>query len=243
MFLLALVSFFTRLPVITADDIILGAHRGSNSTENTLEAIEQAVHNPKYSFMEFDVQLTRDGKVVVYHDYTLLRLHGQASIISNTDYDELCKMADVDIPLLEDVLDVVGDEKLIVDVKGSLNNERNQLLVDEIVSIFVERGISDNLMLSSIFPEIVEYSKKEHPNIKTGVSYMVTSVTYIPSERLVDEFYSYIDYINADYIMLHEQHLKNYDLIKDRLPKGKKLIFWSMSEEMYLIDLDKSKLW
>jgi glycerophosphoryl diester phosphodiesterase len=238
-------AFFMRLPNITAGEehIVIGAHRGINSTENTLESIMSAANDPKYNFVEIDVQMTKDGKIIVYHDYTLMRLYGKPVVVPATNYSDLCYFAGTRIPLLEDVLDLLDNKKLIVDIKGTLSATDNQILVDKIVSSFKSRGSADNLLISSIFPGIVEYSKRAHPNIKTGVSYMFTSITYIPSERLVENFYDYMDFIEADYIMLHEQHLKNYELIRDNLPKGKKLIFWSLDEDMYLMDTDIEQMW
>lgn len=39
--------------------------------------------------LELDVRLTKDGKVVVFHDQTLLRLSGENRCISEVDYASL----------------------------------------------------------------------------------------------------------------------------------------------------------
>ena len=47
-----------------------GAHRGASTkhTENTMAALKAADENDKYAFIEFDVQYSKDKKIVVYHD-------------------------------------------------------------------------------------------------------------------------------------------------------------------------------
>lgn len=54
------------------------AHRGANqlAMENTLEAFELA-YQSGIRAMELDLQLTRDGEVIVFHDDNLMRLAGQ----------------------------------------------------------------------------------------------------------------------------------------------------------------------
>ena len=64
-----------------AEDILLEipvtAHRGSSreAPENTMAAIERAVDNMA-EYTEIDVQMTKDGKIVLSHDRTLKRTAG-----------------------------------------------------------------------------------------------------------------------------------------------------------------------
>ena len=48
-----------------------GLHNGKDAPENSLAAFERACR-AGYG-IELDVQLSRDGKVMVFHDYTLVR--------------------------------------------------------------------------------------------------------------------------------------------------------------------------
>ena len=52
---------------------IVGAHRGASSTapENTMRALEMSIGHS--DFIEIDVQLSRDGIAVIFHDDTLER--------------------------------------------------------------------------------------------------------------------------------------------------------------------------
>ncbi|MEX1347366.1 MAG: glycerophosphodiester phosphodiesterase family protein, partial [Desulfobacterales bacterium] len=68
-----------------------GAHRGASDEhrENTMAALIAADRNSKYAFIEFDVQYSKDRRIVVYHDKRMLRLHGNLKAIGNTTFAEL----------------------------------------------------------------------------------------------------------------------------------------------------------
>jgi glycerophosphoryl diester phosphodiesterase len=95
------------------------SHRGASgyAPENTLKAFELAVRMGSRDF-EFDVHRTRDGKLVVHHDYDLSHTAGEPARISDLDYAELSRLnaaahfaADPSfqrVPLLDEVLDIVA---------------------------------------------------------------------------------------------------------------------------------------
>lgn len=101
------------------------AHRGLHdkgewAPENSLRAFRRAAE--KGYGIELDIQLTRDKRVVVFHDYTLKRVCGQAGRVSDYTYEELRRFplyrTDQKIPLLEEVLRLVdGRVPLIVELK------------------------------------------------------------------------------------------------------------------------------
>lgn len=67
------------------------AHRGYTgygAIENSIEAF-QAANSVGFQMSECDIQLSSDGKPVVYHDQTLLRLHSDANKISDLTAKEL----------------------------------------------------------------------------------------------------------------------------------------------------------
>ena len=68
------------------------AHRGfhdnkTDAPENSLKAMRLAVENG-YG-IELDVQLTKDEKVVVFHDATLKRVCGVDAKVNSMTYEEL----------------------------------------------------------------------------------------------------------------------------------------------------------
>ena len=78
------------------------AHRGLSGLhpENTIEAFAAALpYRP--DAIELDVQLTRDGQVVIFHDETLDRLGKRPGWLKDFTYEELRGLP-IAIPLLED---------------------------------------------------------------------------------------------------------------------------------------------
>eukprot|EP01016_Furgasonia_blochmanni_P045257 TRINITY_DN6353_c0_g1_i4.p2 TRINITY_DN6353_c0_g1~~TRINITY_DN6353_c0_g1_i4.p2 ORF type:complete len:223 (+),score=32.05 TRINITY_DN6353_c0_g1_i4:62-670(+) len=66
------------------------SHRGGSweDLENTLEAFHHAVKAGTH-MLEMDVYMTKDKKVIVYHDPTTYRVSGIYKHIRNYNYDEL----------------------------------------------------------------------------------------------------------------------------------------------------------
>ena len=69
------------------------AHRGGagEADENTMPAFENAVRLG-YRHVETDVQVTRDGEAVLFHDPTLLRLTGATGRVRDHDWAELAQL-------------------------------------------------------------------------------------------------------------------------------------------------------
>ena len=103
------------------------AHRGYHKKEdgipeNSLPAFKRAVdHNFN---IELDVQLTRDGKVIVFHDHLTKRMCGTDKPINLYSYEETQKLnldghGDIHPPLLQDVLDLVqGQVGIVIELKS-----------------------------------------------------------------------------------------------------------------------------
>ena len=136
------------------------AHRGLHSRdrsvpENSLEAFRLA-SRAGYG-MELDVQLSRDGQVVVFHDDTLSRVCGVDKRVDELDYAELSKLRlcgqDAGIPLLSQVLETVnGRGALIVELK---NGRRNRELCEKTYAL-LERYRGD-VCIESFNPLIVAW--------------------------------------------------------------------------------------
>ena len=101
------------------------AHRGlfdndSDAPENSLAAFQKAV-DAGYG-MELDIQLTKDDKVVVFHDATLDRMCGVEGNVWDYTLEELKQFkllnSNENIPTFEEVLKLVaGKTPLIVEYK------------------------------------------------------------------------------------------------------------------------------
>ena len=100
------------------------AHRGlwnEEFPENSIPAFDAAVKN---GFgIECDVQLTKDGKPIIFHDDTLTRMCGLEKRVCELTLDEIkeLKLADSEygIPTFEEFLECVGGKvPLLIELKG-----------------------------------------------------------------------------------------------------------------------------
>ncbi|MFC3343906.1 glycerophosphoryl diester phosphodiesterase membrane domain-containing protein [Paenibacillus abyssi] len=110
-------------------NVSVAGHRGDlyHAPENSMSSIWSAI-NKNVDAVEIDVQMTKDGIVVLNHDYTLNRVAGVNSSVHDLTYAEI---ADLEIgshfsddfqgepiPTLIEVLEEVkGKTKLIVEIK------------------------------------------------------------------------------------------------------------------------------
>jgi len=88
--------------------------------ENSITAIRAAI-DAGYA-IEIDVQFSRDGKAIVFHDYDLGRLTSEVGPVQQRDAAELGEIRLVDsadtIPTLREVLDLVaGRVPLLLEIK------------------------------------------------------------------------------------------------------------------------------
>ncbi|MCX8074400.1 MAG: glycerophosphodiester phosphodiesterase family protein [Clostridia bacterium] len=105
------------------------AHRGLHNEkigiyENTIEAFKKAIYN-KLS-IELDVRITKDRKLVVFHDNTLERLVGINKKVRGLNLEEIKKFhlknSDSRIPTLEEVFEVVDNRvSILIEVKTNNN--------------------------------------------------------------------------------------------------------------------------
>ena len=147
------------------------AHRGLYNNdkgiyENTLSSFKNALK--KDYPIELDIHLTKDNKVIVFHDSNLKRLFKSKEKIKNLTYEELKKYKfsnSLDnIPLLEDVLKFVkGKVPLIIELKY---DRKVGLLEEEVVKLL--KNYEGYYALKSFRFKSVYYLKKHYPHIIRG---------------------------------------------------------------------------
>lgn len=147
------------------------AHRGfhdnkTDAPENSLKAMQLAVENG-YG-IELDVQLTKDEKVVVFHDGNLKRVCGVDAKVNSMTYVDLQKLclfnSNEKIPLFSEVLKVIdGKVPLIMEVK--MVNAKTR--VCELAGKELEnyKGV---YCMESFHPFAVRWYKKNRPDVVRG---------------------------------------------------------------------------
>ena len=147
------------------------AHRGlfdneSDAPENSLAAFEKAV-DAGYG-IEMDVQLTKDNKLVVFHDATLKRMCGAEGNVWDYTLEELQQFrlakSGERIPAFEEVLNLVaGRVPLIVEYKL----DRPLTLVCELGNELL-RQYQGDYCIESFHPFALMWYKKHRPDVLRG---------------------------------------------------------------------------
>lgn len=148
------------------------AHRGlhgDGAPENSLAAFALAAES-SYG-IELDVQLSKDGEVMVFHDYMLSRMTGREGLLSDFTTDELraLKLGDSDerIPTLSEVLALVdGRVPLLVELKGE---SVDTSLCEPLARLLSQ--YSGAYCIESFNPILLGKMSKLMPNVWRGLLY------------------------------------------------------------------------
>ncbi len=157
------------------------AHRGSSAhaPENTLAAFKLAAEQ-EADAIELDVDLTRDGHVVVMHDATLDRTtdgHGRVGDLTLEEIRRVDAGAWKDtafrgerVPLLEEVFETVGQRLLInVEIKGMAL--RGTGLEAQVAALIEKHGLIDRVIISSFNPLALRRVKYVNAHLACGLLY------------------------------------------------------------------------
>lgn len=156
---------------------IVTAHRGYSTAapENTLPAFQLAIdhHSDR---AELDVQMTKDGVVMVTHDTSLRRCTGRNANIYDLTFAQVreldagrwfsARYAGTQIPTLEEVLDLCKEKiQLNIEIKP---NAATPELEAETVRIIREKGFEKDCVITSQSYETLCKAKELDPEIETG---------------------------------------------------------------------------
>lgn len=162
--------------------IRLIAHRGgaAEGYENNLLTYRRAVERGT-EMLELDVQLSKDGKVVVAHDNNLSRLTGQSILIANTCYADLPliqKSVPIDFnpgeyfsqdsddagcrkfTLLDSVLEAFPKTQINIDIKME-----NCDLVKAVNKLICQHKAADRCVWGSFSGKTTDMCYRENPDI------------------------------------------------------------------------------
>ena len=156
---------------------IVTAHRGYSTAapENTLPAFQLAIdhHSDR---AELDVQMTKDGVVMMTHDTSLRRCTGRNANIYDLTFAQVreldagrwfsARYAGTQIPTLEEVLDLCkGKIQLNIEIKP---NAATPELEAETVRIIRKKGFEKDCVITSQSYETLCKVKELDPEIETG---------------------------------------------------------------------------
>lgn len=156
------------------------AHRGgkTNFPENTIYAFENAIKAGSDG-LEVDVQVTKDGVVVLYHPHDLATWTNGKGAVNSFEYKEVYKLDAAynfdpngnklypergkghKIPTLSQILVNFPDIEIIVDLKSM----PVQPLIDAIVKVVNEQKAWDRVVFYSTNDEHLQYFRQVKPDV------------------------------------------------------------------------------
>ncbi len=158
---------------------ILLAHRGdlAHAPENTLPSFSQAIQKGADG-VELDAKLTVDGHVIVIHDETVDRTtNGKGKVASFTleDIRRLdagtwfgAKFAGTQVPLLEEVFETVGKNRLINIELTNYFSPRDGL-VKKVCELIKRHNNAGQIIFSSFLPSNLKVAAQTLPEIPRGL--------------------------------------------------------------------------
>lgn len=158
---------------------IIFAHRGdfAHAPENTLPSFEQALQKGADG-VELDVKLTSDGHVIVIHDSTVDRTTNGKGRVASLALEEIRKLdagswfneqfTGTKVPLLEEVFDLVGKDKLINIELTNYSTPRDGLVI-KVCELIKRHNNHPQIIFSSFFSSNLKIASQILPIIPRGL--------------------------------------------------------------------------
>ena len=193
------------------------AHRGFSSQypENTMLAFERALALGADG-AEFDVQLTKDGIPVVFHDESLKRITGDDQLIKDLTLREL-KLYDLSykfaglcpvqrIPTLEEYFSLVQHQNFLSILEFKTAIFEYDGIEQQVIDMIRGYGLNGKIVLSSFNHYTLLRCKQIAPELPCGILY----------ECRIAEPQDYckrlgMQYLHPDYRFLDDSELAKYE--------------------------------
>ncbi|WP_019241362.1 MULTISPECIES: glycerophosphodiester phosphodiesterase [Bacillus] len=158
------------------------AHRGAAGTfpENTMVAFKEA-ERVGADGIELDVQLTKDGKVVVIHDEQLDRTTNQKGLVMDYTLKELKqfdasykygkKTGFVEIPTLEEVLTWLQGNSMLLNIELKNSVILYPGLEEKVINLVKQYNMQDRVIFSSFNHYSIVHCYQLAPMIETAPLY------------------------------------------------------------------------
>ena len=181
----------------------LVAHRGlmESYPENTLVSLESALLCGA-SFLEFDVQCTADGHLVVFHDTDLLRTTGIQGNLFEMSYEELKNIRaheperfslaffNQHIPLLSDVVQLLQKyprATAFVEIKEETLEQygTDQIMPDLLKTLDI---IHSQCVIISYDESAIEYTKKYSDFLTGWVLHDYDNASHVIAKKILPDY-------------------------------------------------------
>lgn len=195
------------------------AHRGANhyAPQNTMPAFLKAIELGADG-VENDVHLTKDGVLVICHNYDIDQTSNGTGFISDYTLKELKKFdfgsyfsedfAGTQIPTLDEFLDIAGGFE-IINIELKSPKQAGTDIIRKTIEAVKSFNLFDRLIISSFDDRLLVEAKEIDKNVKTGLLYEPSSekIEAILDDTVgfaksigADALHPFVGYVDEDYI-------------------------------------------
>lgn len=215
------------------------AHRGASAyaPENTLEAFLLAAEQGADG-VELDVQLTKDGEMVVVHDEEIDRVSDGSGFVKDYTLAELKilnfnkthpEYQDVKIPTLREVYEALKPTGVTINVELKTGIFWYKDLEKKVLELTKEMEMEDRVIYSSFNHYSIQQMKKIVPEAETAYLYsdVILNVAEYAKNTKVDGLHPAV------------YHVKMADFLKEYLGSNLNVRVWTVNEKAdmkWLID-------
>lgn len=173
------------------------AHRGYSGKypENTMLAFEKAIE-VGVDGIELDVQLTKDGEIVIIHDETIDRTTDGSGYVVDYTYEELSKfnanykfkeMGFNKIPTLREYFELVKNLEIVTNIELKTGINQYLGIEEKVLKLIREYNLEKRVIISSFNHFSVMRMKKLAPDLKYGFlseDWIIDAGKYTASQRV-----------------------------------------------------------
>ena len=206
-------------------DVEVTAHRGNSraATENSLAAIQKAIEVGA-DWAEIDVQLSKDGQIVLNHDRDLARVYGDRRAVGALGLDELKRLKprprfawgleDERIATLREVLDLAGNPRNPIKVNIELKfYGKDRRLAKKVADLIREYHFEDRCLVASLDYRGLLEARAHNKGLKTAA--IITAAV------------GDITRLDVDCLEINKE-LATDDLLGKAHRLGKKVLVWTV---------------
>ena len=211
-----------------------GLHKNKIIPENSMLAFKAAIE--KNYAIEFDINITKDNQIVVFHDDDLNRLCNKKENIEDVSYDFLKDLnlyeSNEKIPLLKELLDqVAGKIPLIIEIK----KHKNIGLLENIL-LEMLKEYKGEYFICSFEKDILFWLEKNKPKERRGLIFGSLPIKFKKYEKIAF-LYKYFK-SKADFISLEDKLIDSsiYDFCKK---KKLDILVWTIKDKKSFQNIDK----
>lgn len=177
--------------------MFLYAHRGASgyAPENTMASFKKAIEMGAKG-IELDVQLSKDGVVMIMHDDTLNRTSDGRGRLEDYTLEELKKFdagswfseefKGEKIPTLEELLQILPEE-FTLNIEFKPDKKHAKTMAEEVYKILKKYNYSKNIILSSFYHETLKYYREFDKEIRMGMLFefdMINICSYVKNSGI-----------------------------------------------------------